>query len=129
MNNKRHTIAIIGASGQRRKFGNKAVRAFLEAGFTVYPVNPHEQAIEGVKAYADLGHVPQPVEIVSLYVPPAVGQTLIEDIVAAHPKEVYLNPGAESEKLFHSLANSGIKVRKSCSLVAYRMSPSQFPDY
>src|SRR5215510_9358896 len=36
------TVAIIGASNNRAKFGNKAVRAFVQQGCMVYPVNPNE---------------------------------------------------------------------------------------
>ena len=45
------TVAILGASADRSKFGNKAVRAFLARGYTVYPVNPKGGEIEGLAAY------------------------------------------------------------------------------
>lgn len=52
------TVAIIGASNDPRKFGNKAVRAFLQQGFTVYPVNPNEAEVEGIEAYKSIRDVP-----------------------------------------------------------------------
>ena len=67
------SVAVLGASRDRRKYGNKAVRAYVESGYTVYPVNPKEEAIEGLKAYPALDKIEGPVDFVSLYVPPAVG--------------------------------------------------------
>src|SRR5262249_28986799 len=56
-------VAVIGASNDRRKFGNRAVRAYLEQGYTVVPINPHETQVEGLKAYASILDVPGPVDM------------------------------------------------------------------
>ena len=53
-------VAVIGASNDRRKYGNKAVRAFRAQGYAVYPINPHETSIEGLHAYAKVTDVPGP---------------------------------------------------------------------
>ncbi|HOQ89877.1 MAG TPA: CoA-binding protein, partial [Candidatus Hydrogenedentes bacterium] len=55
------SIAIVGASPDRKKYGNKAVRAFLQGGWTVYPVHPSAREIEGIPAYPDLKSLPGPV--------------------------------------------------------------------
>ena len=65
---------MIGASNNRRKFGNRAVRAYLEQGYTVVPINPHEREVEGLKAYASVLDVPGPIDMASFYVPPEVGE-------------------------------------------------------
>ena len=61
------SVAIIGASNNHRKFGNKAVRAYQHNGWDVYPVNPHESTIEGLTAYKSIVDVPSPIDRVSLY--------------------------------------------------------------
>ena len=66
------TVAIIGASSDRQKFGNKAVRAFREQGYQVYPVNPKEPEIEGLPAYKSIADVPGRPEMITVYVPPPV---------------------------------------------------------
>ena len=122
------SIAVIGASRDRRKYGNKAVRAYVESGYRVFPINPKEESIEGLKAYATLDQVEEPVDFVSLYVPPAVGLQLLPVIATRKPKEVWLNPGAESDELIEAAADLHLRVIVGCSIVALGLSPSEFPD-
>src|SRR5687767_2294292 len=93
------SVAIVGASSARHKFGNKAVRAYLRQGWTVYPVNPSEQTIEGLRVYPSLDAIPGAVDRVSIYVPASIGVTLLEAIKAKGPSEFFVNPGAESDEL------------------------------
>ena len=76
------SVAVLGASRDRRKYGNKAVRAYLDYGYTVFPVNPNEATIEGVPAYQSLEKITEPIDFISLYVPPAVGLKLLPAIAA-----------------------------------------------
>src|SRR5438046_3322121 len=92
-------VAVVGASSDRRKFGNRAVRAFQQQGYTVVPINPHESAVEGLKTYASVLDVPGPIDMATIYVPPEIGERLIEEIAQKQIPEVWLNPGAESDAL------------------------------
>src|SRR5882672_5858064 len=74
------TVAILGASANRSKFGNKAVRAFLQQGYTVFPVNPKENLIEGLKVYPNLAALPSRPEMVSVYLPPTTLLKLLPEI-------------------------------------------------
>ena len=77
----RPTIAIVGASTNRKKFGNKAVRAYKNAGYDVYPINLKEGEIEGLMKYASLDAVPiQRLDLISMYVPPAIVLEIIEQV-------------------------------------------------
>ncbi len=118
------SIAIIGASNDRRKFGNKAVRAYLQQGWTVLPVNPSAVTIEGLKAYPSVRDVPRPVDRVSVYVPPQVGLMLLDDIAAVQPGEVFFNPGTESDELLTRAQQLGLNVLLACSIVAIGVSPA-----
>ena len=121
-------VAVIGASSDRRKFGNKAVRAYVESGFEVLPVNPKEQEIEGLKTYASIDALPEQVDFVSMYVPPAVGLKLLPAIAAHQPRELWLNPGSESDELIEAAADLHLRAITACSIVALGLSPGQFPD-
>lgn len=121
------TVAVIGASSDRRKYGNKSLRAHVQQGYEVFPVNPHETKIEGLTAYPNLAAVPREfLDRITIYVPPQVGITLLAAIAAKHPKEVWLNPGAESPELIAKAEALGLPVIQACSIVDLGVSPGQF---
>jgi predicted CoA-binding protein len=111
------TVAVIGASSAPQKYGNKAVRAYLRRGWTVYPVNPSEQTIEGQRVYHSIAELPDGIERFTVYVPPEVGETLLDAIAAKHPKELYINPGAESDALLARAEGMGLEPILACSIV------------
>ncbi len=118
-------VAVIGASSNRQKFGNRAVRAFVQQGYTVIPINPHESNIEGLKAYASVLDVPGPVDMASFYVPPDVGEQVIDEIARKGITEVWLNPGAESDALVARARTLNIQPIIACSIVAIGQNPYQ----
>ncbi len=119
-------IAIIGASADREKYGNKAVRAYIDRGWEVFPVNPKEKIIEGLKCYASIKDIPGKLDYASLYVPPAVVEKLVDDIIAVKVPKVYFNPGTESDTAIKRLKTAGITPLLQCSIVAIGLSPSMF---
>ena len=118
------TVAIIGASNDRAKFGNKAVRAFRQQGYTVYPVNPKESEIEGLPAYRSILDVPVRPHMVSVYLPPPVLLKILPDIVARGCAELWLNPGTESDEVLAEAEQLGLNVIQACSIVGVGMSPA-----
>jgi uncharacterized protein len=112
------SIAIIGASNDRGKYGNRAVRAYQAQGWTVYPVNPKEPVIEGIPAFQTIADVPQPVDRASLYVPPSVGIQLLDAISAHRVKELWVNPGSGSPELLAKAEQLGLQTVEACSIVA-----------
>ena len=111
------SVAVIGASSVRQKYGNRAVRAYLRQGWTVYPVNPNEPQVEGLATFARITDIPGPVDRASLYVPPAVGETLLEGIRAKGVKELWVNPGAESDRLIAEAERLGLEPIQACSII------------
>lgn len=117
-------VAIIGASNNTAKYGNKAVRSYHRNGHTVLPVNPHESSIEGLPAYPDITSVPGEVDRLLLYVAPEIGVTLLEAIAAKGVGEVYVNPGADSPELFEKAERLGLRMVFACAIVDIGDSPS-----
>jgi acyl-CoA synthetase (NDP forming) len=121
-------IAIIGASRDRSKYGNKAVRAYVAQGKTVYPVNPRESEIEGIPAYRSILDIPGQVDVASLYLPPAVGMTVLEEIARKGVKRLLINPGAESDELLAKATSLGLDWSVACSILAIGREPAEFPS-
>ncbi len=120
-----HTVAVLGASPDRTKFGNKAVRAFVRQGYTVIPIHPREAEIEGLKAYASILDVPGSVDMATFYLPPAVGERVIEDVATKGVGEVWINPGAESPGLVARAKELGLKPVVACSIRGVGEDPSE----
>ena len=119
-------VAIIGASSDRRKFGNRALRAFRQQGYTVIPINPTEGRIEGLTAYKSVLDVPGTIDMASFYVPPDVGQGVMDEVAKKGIAEVWLNPGADSERLIRHARSLHIEPIVACSIVAIGQDPYAF---
>jgi hypothetical protein len=118
------SVAIIGASNDRSKYGNKSVRAHLRQGYTVYPVNPKESEIEGLPAFKSIADIPVRPDRVSVYVPPLVVKKVLSDIAARGCDELWLNPGTESDEVLAEAERLGLNVIQACSIVDVGISPS-----
>ena len=123
MNQK--TIAIIGASADRSKFGNIAVRAFGRQGWNVFPVNPKEAQIENLPAFASIADVPVRPNLISVYLPPPVLLKVLPAIVARGCDELWLNPGTESAAVVAEAERLGLNVIQACSIVGIGLSPEE----
>ena len=110
-------VAVIGASSARHKYGNRAVRAYLRQGWTVYPVNPNETVIEGLPVFPSVSAIPGPVDRASLYLPPEIGVGVLEEIQRKGIRELWVNPGAESDALIARAEQLGLEPIQACSIV------------
>jgi predicted CoA-binding protein len=120
------TVAVIGASPDRRKFGNKALRAFREAGYRAVPITPRHTIVEGEPAYPTVLAYPDPIDLATFYVPPQVGEALLDGVAAKGITEVWFNPGSESASLLARARALGIDPIAACSIIGIGMSPSRF---
>jgi predicted CoA-binding protein len=120
------TVAVVGASPHRYKFGNKAVRAFREAGYRVIPITPHHPEVEGEQAYASVMDFPGVIDMATLYVPPEIGEQVIESLAQKGVGEVWFNPGADAPEVLTRARALGIRPIQACSIIGIGMSPSQF---
>ena len=110
-------IAIIGASNNPAKYGNKAVRAYLRRGWTVFPVTPREASVEGIPTHPDVESIPGSLDRVALYVPPSVGIALLPGLIGKGIAEVFVSPGAESDELLAEGERLGLPLVQACSIV------------
>ncbi len=119
-------IAVIGASNDRRKFGNKALRAFRQQGYTVVPVNLHEDVVEGERAYRSVLDYPGTIDEATMYVPPDAGLGVIEELARKKIPAVWLNPGADGPAVIARAEALGLRPIVACSILAVGQDPMDF---
>lgn len=119
-------VAVIGASRDREKFGNKAVRAYHAHGHRVFPVNLREKEIEGLPAFRSIAEIHEPIDVLLVYVPPAVTLRLLPEIAKKRPGKLFLNPGSEDDAVVLRAAELGLEPILACSIVAIGDSPAKY---
>jgi len=103
-------FAVIGASQDRYKFGNKVLRCYLRHHAMVYPVNPHVADIEGLPCIKQIIHLPPEVKSISIVTPPAVTEEIVEEAIKKGIKHIWMQPGAESAAAIMICEKHGINV-------------------
>lgn len=125
MSNPQPTVAIVGASADRSKYGNRSVLAHLAKGYRVFPVNPKGGTLAGLPVYARVADLPvDTVDRITVYVPPHIGIALLPEFVEKHPREVWFNPGSESDELLAAAEKLGLPVIAACSIVDLAHRPT-----
>ena len=119
-------VAVIGASNDRRKYGNKALRAFRAQGYTVVPINPHEAQIEGERAYPSVLDYPGPIDEATLYVQPEVGVAVMDDLAAKQVPMIWLNPGVDTAEVVSRARSLGLTPTVACSILGVGQSPGDY---
>jgi predicted CoA-binding protein len=115
-------FAVVGASQDRSKYGNKVLRVYQQDKRDVVPVNPKADEVEGLQSYADLAAIPGQIDGVSIVTPPAVTEQVVHAAIARGIKNIWMQPGAESPAAIKSAEESGANVISGgpCVLVALR---------
>ncbi len=120
------TVAIIGASNSRHKFGNKALRAFENQGFTVFAINPNETMVEGHRAYPSVLAVDGPIDMATVYVQPQIAVRIMDEIAKKGIAEVWLNPGADAPEVVERARELGLNTIQACSIMGIGETPARF---
>lgn len=117
-------VMVIGASNDRSKFGNKAVRAYTRLGHEVVPINPREHTIEGLPVHARVADPAGPFDRALVYLPPEVGESVMSELAARRDiAEVWLNPGADGPRVVAEAERLGLNVVQACAIVDLGTEP------
>ena len=117
---EKRNVAVLGASPKPDRYSNQALRLLAKLDYRPLPVNPFFEEIEGVTCFPAIAAIDEPVHTVTLYLGAARSTPLIEEIVAAQPQRIILNPGAENDELAAAASSAGIEVVEACTLVMLR---------
>lgn len=103
--------AVVGASTDREKYGNKVLRCYVQNGKTpVFPINPKAEEVEGLAAYADLDALPEKVRGISIITPPKVTEMVVEKAAELGIGHLWMQPGAESAAAIARAEERGLSV-------------------
>jgi predicted CoA-binding protein len=119
-------VAIVGASTDRRKFGNKALRAFRAQGYTVVPIHPSAEEVEGEKAYKSVLDYPESIDEASVYLPADAGLPVMDDLAKKQIPIVWLNPGADEPQVVARARTLGLNPRVACSILGIGDTPIRY---
>jgi predicted CoA-binding protein len=121
------TILVVGASRDRQKYGNRAVRAYRDAGSEVLALNPHATTIEGAPAFKSVADLPAgKTTIATIYTPAAVTSQLLPELAAYGIKTLFLNPGADTPELVEQATTLGMQPLLACSVRAIGKDPDEY---
>ena len=115
-------FAVVGASSNREKYGNKVLRVYQQNKLDVVPVNPAGGEIEGLAAYPDLASIPGTIDGVSIITPPKITDGVVQQALALGIKNIWMQPGAESDAAIELAESAGANVIAGgpCILVSLR---------
>ena len=119
-------VAVIGASANRRKYGNKALRAFRRQGYTVVPINPHESEVEGERAYSTVLDYPGAIDEATVYVQPEIALAVMDDLAAKKIPTIWLNPGADAPEVVARAKALGLAPVVACSILGVGEAPADY---
>ena len=118
LKNKKNLIALIGASNDKNKYGNKILLDLVSKGHNVVPVNPKETIIAGLKSYNNVSELSENPSIINFVVPPNIGFELTKNLVQSDYDNFWYQPGAESEEISSYLeSNNKSYIDDKCIMV------------
>ena len=117
---------MIGASSNRNKFGNKALRAFERRGYTVLAINPNEREVEGHRTFGSVLDVPGPIDMATVYIPAGPGVEVMGQLAEKGVPEIWLNPGADDDEVVERARELGLNIIQACSILGIGESPARY---
>tara|TARA_B100001769_G_scaffold134561_1_gene105257 strand:- start:35 stop:427 length:393 start_codon:yes stop_codon:yes gene_type:complete len=123
LKDKNNLIALVGASNDRNKYGNKILLDLLSKNYNVVPINQKEDTIAGLKAYTKVQDLPSRPSIINFVVPPEIGLDITKELVEEGYNHFWYQPGAESEDLTNLLTQKNKDfIDDKCIMVVTRLS-------
>ena len=104
------SFAVVGASNNRSKFGNRILRKYLEHQLKVFPIHPQEEIIEGLRCLKSVEELPEETKSISIITPPPITEKVVQEAIEKGIQNIWMQPGAESEKAMAECKKVGINL-------------------
>jgi hypothetical protein len=103
-------FAVVGATDNPEKNGNRIFHNLKGRGYEVYPVNPRLDELEGSKCYPSLSDIPVKVDVADFVVPPEVTEKILPECKKLGIDRIWLQPGSESDAAIDYCQKNNLKV-------------------
>ncbi|MGB3346144.1 MAG: CoA-binding protein [Candidatus Humimicrobiia bacterium] len=104
------TVAVVGVSKDEKKFGFRVFKDMIKKGQKVYGINPKADFILGQKIFSKIQDIPEKPDLVITVVSPKVTEKIVDECISLSIKEIWMQPGSESEKAIEKAESNGISV-------------------
>ncbi len=106
--------AVVGCSSNPRRASYGVSRYLLAQGYDVVPINPHEDQVHELPAYADLRSVPADarasIEVVDIFRRPDAVLPHVEEAIAIGAKAVWMQLNVWNQEAAELAAHAGLLV-------------------
>lgn len=106
-------IAVIGVSENPNKIGFKIFTDLLRAGFKATAVGIRGGTVAGKTVYKSLKDLPAKPDVILTVVPPAGTDKTVDDAIDLGIKEVWMQPGSQSETAVQKAKAAGMEVTEN----------------
>jgi hypothetical protein len=115
------TIAVVGLSSNPARPSNHVAEYLQSVGYRIIPVNPNESEVHGVKAYARLEDIPEPVDVVEVFRRPEEVPPIANSAIAIGAKVLWLQQGIINESAAEKARAAGLSVvQDACMLIEHK---------
>ena len=122
LKNKKNLIALVGASNDPKKYGNKILLDLFSKGYNVVPINSTEDTIAGIKSYKNVLDLKESPSIINFVVPPEIGFEITKELVENNYDNFWYQPGAESKEISsYLIENSKNFIDDKCIMVEAKL--------
>ena len=103
-------IAIVGASSNPERDSFKVMKFLLDQGNKIFPVNPKEKDILGIRCYPNLTSIKERIDMVDMFRAKEFIFDLTKEAIEINTKVIWMQEGIIDEKSSSLARNCGIKV-------------------
>lgn len=115
------TWAVVGLSANPSRVAYGIARLLQERGKRIIPVHPRAEAVHGERGYPSLSEVPEPVDVVDVFVRSELAGAVADEAVAVGARAVWFQLGVVDEAAYDRVRAAGLDmVMDTCPAIEWR---------